>query len=265
MTQSMAPPALSGLAMARAVDAMVVNVDDAVVPNAHDAVVVNVDDAVVPNAHDACTTIIVVPEPPKTAPERQKASNLISGRCAGVSMRKSRMERDTATIREWCSALGIGADSACAEYRAAIEKGVQKGRYSKIVMAGAVYVAARKAGTPITIDEVARHTGVGKWYMGRVSSEIDGDLPRLTVHDFVRRGVDALSLPQRVIDSIDVDAVRSDISPPIRAAVALYSAARRGGLEYEKGDVCAAVGTQHVSIRQYVGINGDLLPRAVAE
>lgn len=261
--QSMAP-ALSGLAMTRTADAVVPNVHDAVVPDVNNAVVTSVHDAVATDMHDSRTVTPV--GPPKTVQKPQKASNLISSRCAADGMRKSRMEKDLAGIREWCSALGVNPDSACSEYRAAIDKGVQKGRYSKIVMAGAVYAAARKAGTPITIDEVARHTGVGKWYMGKVSAEIaDGEMPRLTAQDFVRRGVEELSLEQHIIDMIDVDAVRSDISPPIRAAVALYSAARRGGLEYEKGDVCAAVGTQHVSIRQYVGVDGSLLPRAVAE
>lgn len=181
-------------------------------------------------------------------------------------MRKAKMDADLADIREWCSTLGVNQDTACSVYRAAVDNLVQQGRYSKIVKAAAVYVAARKHSTPVTIDEVARHIGVGKWYMGKVTAEMGGDdMPRITVNDFVRRGVKELALAQDVIDMIDLDAVRADISPPIRAAIALYSATRRAGLEFEKSDVCEAVGTQHVSIRQYVGIDGGLLPKAVVQ
>jgi transcription initiation factor TFIIB len=92
-------------------------------------------------------------------------------------------------------------EEAARIYREAVEKGLVRGRSIESVIAAAVYVACRELKVPRSLDEVSRHTRIGRKDIARcyrlLLRELDIKVGTTDPVDYVPRIVHALGLPCR--------------------------------------------------------------------
>ena len=182
--------------------------------------------------------------------------------------RQNILDEDRNSMLEMCQMLEVDADKAWDVYESAVRAGKLQGRDAVIIQGAAILITARRTGAPVTIDEIATLTGKRKWLLGKSARMIVGDdLPGARYEEFVARGARKLDLPDEVrclVDAVSAE-VRSDMSPPVRAAVVLYTAARRAGLKIDRKRVGEAVGVNNAGLRLYVKHGGVLMPGVAAK
>ena len=182
--------------------------------------------------------------------------------------RQNALNSDRHSMRKMCNTLCIDADKAWGVYRNAVEAGHLRGRDVLVMQGAAMLIAARRAGTPVTIEEIAALTGKRNWLLSKCARLMVGDdLPGAVFADFVERGMGRLDMPEDVRGVINevAAAVRTDMSPPVRAAVVLYAAARRADIKISRKSVGEAVGVNPTTLKLYVRQGGALLPEVAAK
>ena len=177
--------------------------------------------------------------------------------------RQNALNADRDSMCEMCRTLGVDADRAWNVYQNAVEAGRLQGRDALVMQGAAMLIAARRTGTPVTIEEIAALTGKRNWLLSKCARLVVGDdLPGAAYGDFVARGMSRLDIPEDMRCMIDGVAagVRTDMSPPVRAAVVLYAAVRRAGMKVSRKSVGEAVGVNPATLKLYVKRGGVLLP-----
>lgn len=197
-------------------------------------------------------------------------------RCAGVNTRKgagfngavlvldmrseARLAGSIEGMRGWCAELGVDYDAAGKVYREASGAGLTRGRPARVVQSAAIYVAARRSNTPLTLRQVVVATGVPLKNVRRTVNVLDGQLPPQDAMLYVEAGAGILGLPSGAV--ADLDGIRTDLGAPLRAAIALFAAAHACGSHRSVADVAEAVGVEVKNLRNYVRGAGELKPKA---
>lgn len=171
---------------------------------------------------------------------------------------------DADPMQEWCSTLGVDFDEAHAVYRAAVAKGLRRGRHAKGLQAASIYIAARKTGQVATYRAVSEAVGESPSSIRKLAALIsDGILPPQDLWAYVRNGAQRLNLPQTDWHGMNVGNIRTDLGVPIRAGIILYAGAHVIGSPVSVDDVADALGLNPKTLRFYVAKGGVVRDKAV--
>ncbi|WP_448578625.1 transcription initiation factor IIB [Thermosphaera sp.] len=151
-------------------------------------------------------------------------------------------------------------EEAARIYREAVEKGLVRGRSIESVIAAAVYVACRELKVPRSLDEVSRHTRIGRKDIARcyrlLLRELDIKVGTTDPIDYVPRIVHALGLPgtvvKRAVELLNVareHGVTGGKDPAGLAAAAVYVAALEVGEKRTQKEVAHVAGVTEVTVR----------------
>jgi len=166
-------------------------------------------------------------------------------------------------IDRMSSALGLPKnvrETASVIYRRALEDDLLPGRSIEGVATGAVYAAARQAGTPRSLDEIAAVSRVDKMELTRtyryVVRELKLEVKPADPESYVPRYVSDLDLPDDVerrarelIDAAREAGVLSGKSPVGIAAAAVYAAALLTNEKVTQSEVSDVANVSEVTIR----------------
>lgn len=171
---------------------------------------------------------------------------------------------DTEAMRGWCLQLGVDFDEAGTVYRAAVSKGLRRGRHAKGLQAAAVYVAARQTGIVTTYRLVSEVTGEAVRSLRKLAMLVSGGaLPPQDLWTYVRSGAERLNLPPVDWPGVDVGEIRTDLGVPVRAGIILYAGAHVVGSTVSIDEVARVLGLNTKTLRFYVGEGGAVKPKAV--
>lgn len=145
-------------------------------------------------------------------------------------------------------------------YQQAVEKGLVRGRSTESIIAALLYTTCREEGTPRTLDEISKASGIGRRDIGKtyryIARKLSIRILPAKAQDYVPRFGSLLDLSEKVqVKAVDVlnDAARSDVTSgkgPIGvAAAALYIAAVLKGEKKTQREVADAIGVTEVTIR----------------
>jgi len=166
-------------------------------------------------------------------------------------------------VERMTSALGLPdtvGETAGVVYRRALDADLLRGRSIEGVATAAVYAAARQAGVPRSLDEVANVSRVERLRVQRayrqVSRELGLEVPPTDPREYVERYASDLDLPNETArlardlldDAIDAN-VHSGKSPTTMAGAAVYAAARLTNREVTQADVSDVANVARVTIR----------------
>jgi transcription initiation factor TFIIB len=166
-------------------------------------------------------------------------------------------------IDRMSSALGLPKnvrETASVIYRRALEDDLLPGRSIEGVATAAVYAAARQAGTPRSLDEIAAVSRVDKMELTRtyryVVRELKLEVQPADPESYVPRYVSDLDLPDDVerrarelIDAAREAGVLSGKSPVGIAAAAVYAAALLTNEKVTQSEVSDVANVSEVTIR----------------
>lgn len=166
-------------------------------------------------------------------------------------------------IDRMASALGLpGAirRDASVTYRNALDDGLLPGRSIEGVSTAVVYIAARQADTPRSIEEVVHVSRIGRKEFTRtfryLVRELDLELAPPDPRNYLPRFASALDLPDEVeyraneLLTVAMDAGKHSGKNPVGlAAAALYAAAQLTNVEVTQETVGDVTGVSEVTIR----------------
>jgi transcription initiation factor TFIIB len=145
-------------------------------------------------------------------------------------------------------------------YQQAVEKGLVRGRSTESIIAALLYTTCREEGTPRTLDEISKASGINKRDIGKtyryIARKLTIRILPAKAQDYVPRFGSLLNLSEMVqVKAVDVldDAANKDVTSgkgPIGvAAAALYIAAVLKGEKKTQREVADAIGVTEVTIR----------------
>jgi len=145
-------------------------------------------------------------------------------------------------------------------YQQAVEKGLVRGRSTESIIAALLYTTCREEGTPRTLDEISKASGINRRDIGKTYRYIARKLAirilPAKAQDYVPRFGSLLDLSEKVqVKGVKVldEAAKSDVTSgkgPIGvAAAALYIAAVLKGEKKTQREVADAIGVTEVTIR----------------
>jgi transcription initiation factor TFIIB len=166
-------------------------------------------------------------------------------------------------IDRMASALGLPEnvrETASVIYRRALEEDLLPGRSIEGVATAALYAAARQAGTPRSLDEIAAVSRVEKMELTRtyryVVRELKLEVKPADPESYVPRYVSDLDLPDDVerrarelVEAARQSGVLSGKSPVGIAAAAVYAAALLTNEKVTQSDVSDVADVSEVTIR----------------
>ncbi|QLC34925.1 transcription initiation factor IIB 2 (plasmid) [Halarchaeum sp. CBA1220] len=166
-------------------------------------------------------------------------------------------------VERMTSALGLPksvGETAGVVYRRALDEDLLRGRSIESVATASVYAAARQAGVPRSLDEVATVSRVERLRVQRayrqVSRELGLEVPPTDPREYVERYASDLDLPSETVrvarDLLDtaIEAnVHSGKSPTTMAGAAVYAAARLTNRSVTQEDVSEVANVARVTIR----------------
>lgn len=166
-------------------------------------------------------------------------------------------------IHRLISALGLPdsvKETAAVIYRKATAEGIVKGRCIEGVTAAAVYAACRQMGIPRPLDEIAKHSTMGKKEIGRayrlIAKTLELKSAPLSPRDYVNRYCSELGLSGKVRkEAIEILAKAEEIgitcsrNPVGMAAAAIYIAAAKNGERRTQGEIAEVTGVTTVTVR----------------
>jgi transcription initiation factor TFIIB len=145
-------------------------------------------------------------------------------------------------------------------YQQAVEKGLVRGRSTESIIAALLYTTCREEGTPRTLDEISKASGINRRDIGKtyryIARKLTIRILPAKAQDYVPRFGSLLDLSERVqVKAVEVldDAAKHDVTSgkgPIGvAAAALYIAAVLRGEKKTQREVADAIGVTEVTIR----------------
>lgn len=145
-------------------------------------------------------------------------------------------------------------------YQQAVEKGLVRGRSTESIIAALLYTTCREEGTPRTLDEISKASGINRRDIGKtyryIARKLTIRILPAKAQDYVPRFGSLLDLSEKVqVKAVDVldDAAKHDVTSgkgPIGvAAAALYIAAVLKGEKKTQREVADAIGVTEVTIR----------------
>jgi transcription initiation factor TFIIB len=145
-------------------------------------------------------------------------------------------------------------------YQQAVEKGLVRGRSTESIIAALLYTTCREEGTPRTLDEISKASGINRRDIGKTYRYIARKLAirilPAKAQDYVPRFGSLLDLSEKVqVKAVEVldEATKHDVTSgkgPIGvAAAALYIAAVLKGEKKTQREVADAIGVTEVTIR----------------
>ncbi len=161
-------------------------------------------------------------------------------------------------------------EEAARLYEKAVDKGLVRGRSMESVIAGILYTVARNQGTPRTLDEIHKESGVDKREIGRtyryVARELDLRILPARPQDHIPRFAGKLDLSgevqakaRKIIQKARDENMLSGKGPTGIAAAALYIAAVLKGARRTQREVADIVGVTEVTIRNRYKELGEAL------
>jgi len=166
-------------------------------------------------------------------------------------------------VERMTSALGLPGnvgETAGVVYRRALADDLLRGRSIEAVATASVYAAARQAGVPRSLDEVATVSRVDRLRVQRayrqVSRELGLEVPPTDPREYVERYASDLDLPSEtarvardLLDTAIEHNVHSGKSPTTMAGAAVYAAARLTNRSVTQEDVSEVANVARVTIR----------------
>jgi transcription initiation factor TFIIB len=166
-------------------------------------------------------------------------------------------------IDRMASALGLPdsvRETASVIYRRALDEDLLPGRSIEGVSTSALYAAARQAGTPRSLDEIATVSRVGKMELTRtyryVVRELGLEIQPADPASYVPRFASDLDLSEeaerrarQLLDTAKAEGVHSGKSPVGLAAAAVYAAALLTNEKVTQGAVSEVADISEVTIR----------------
>ena len=179
--------------------------------------------------------------------------------------REKSLVEDIGSMQGWCTELGVDLDVAAEVYREAVSAGLLEGRHVKGLLAASIYVAGRRAGTPVTLRQVSHTTGEQQRSIRRtVLLATEGHMPPQDIRKYIEAGARRLNLPDGDWSLVDLDAIRDDLGAPMRAGIALFVASHRFDDPKSIEEVSAATGLNPKTLRHYVRRDGTMKQKAMA-
>ncbi|ADV64542.1 transcription initiation factor IIB [Desulfurococcus mucosus] len=151
-------------------------------------------------------------------------------------------------------------EEAARIYREAVDRGLVRGRSIESVIAAAIYLACREMKVPRSLDEITRHTRIGRKEIARCYRLLLREL-RIKVSttdpaDYVPRIVHGLGLPGQavklaieIINTAKEHGVTGGKDPAGLAAAAVYMAAERLGEKKTQKEIAHIAGVTEVTVR----------------
>jgi len=166
-------------------------------------------------------------------------------------------------VERMTSALGLPetvGETAGVVYRRALDEDLLRGRSIEAVATASLYAAARQAGVPRSLDEVATVSRVDRLSVQRayrqVSRELGLEVPPTDPREYVERYASDLDLPNEtarvardLLDAAIASNVHSGKSPTTMAGAAVYAAARLTNRSVTQADVSEVANVARVTIR----------------
>ncbi|GAD51607.1 transcription initiation factor B [Halarchaeum acidiphilum MH1-52-1] len=166
-------------------------------------------------------------------------------------------------VERMTSALGLPenvGETAGVVYRRALDEDLLRGRSIESVATASVYAAARQAGVPRSLDEVATVSRVDRLRVQRayrqVSRELGLEVPPTDPREYVERYASDLDLPgetarraRELLDGAIEANVHSGKSPTTMAGAAVYAAARLTNHSVTQAEVSEVANVARVTIR----------------
>ncbi|HLC97170.1 MAG TPA: transcription initiation factor IIB [Candidatus Nanoarchaeia archaeon] len=151
-------------------------------------------------------------------------------------------------------------EEAARIYRAAVQKGLVRGRSMESVVAGALYAACRRHEVPRTLDEMSEASGIEKKEIGRtyrfITRELEVTVKPSNPADYIPRFASALKLTAETQSkAVEILEMARDIEltsgrgPTGIAAAALYVASLVHGEKRTQREVADVAGVTEVTIR----------------
>jgi len=145
-------------------------------------------------------------------------------------------------------------------YQQAVEKGLVRGRSTESIIAALLYTTCREEGTPRTLDEISKASGINRRDIGKtyryIARKLGIRILPAKAQDYVPRFGSLLDLSEQVqVKAVKVldEAAKHDVTSgkgPIGvAAAALYIAAVLRGEKKTQREVADAIGVTEVTIR----------------
>ena len=145
-------------------------------------------------------------------------------------------------------------------YQQAVEKGLVRGRSTESIIAALLYTTCREEGTPRTLDEISKASGINRRDIGKtyryIARKLGIRIRPAKAQDYVPRFGSLLDLSEQVqVKAVKVldEAAKHDVTSgkgPIGvAAAALYIAAVLRGEKKTQREVADAIGVTEVTIR----------------
>ncbi|MDY6789404.1 MAG: transcription initiation factor IIB [Candidatus Nanohaloarchaea archaeon] len=161
-------------------------------------------------------------------------------------------------------------EEAARLYEKAVDQELVRGRSMESVIAGILYTVARNQGTPRTLDELHKESGVDKREIGRtyryVARELDLRILPARPQDHIPRFSGKLDLSgevqakaRKIIQQAREKNMLSGKGPTGIAAAALYIAAVLKGAKRTQREVANIVGVTEVTIRNRYKELGEAL------
>ncbi|HIQ49899.1 MAG TPA: transcription initiation factor IIB [Nanoarchaeota archaeon] len=166
-------------------------------------------------------------------------------------------------LQRLVSYLGLSRavhEEVAKKYEEAVDKGLVRGRSMESVIAALVYAVCREMGTPRTLEEIEKASGVDKREIGRtyryIARQLNIKILPASPEDYVPRFTTMLGLSDKVqARAIQIlkKAKKNDITsgkgPTGVAAAAVYIAAVLEGEKKTQREIAEAVGVTEVTIR----------------
>ncbi len=166
-------------------------------------------------------------------------------------------------LQRLVSYLGLSKaihEEVARRYEEAVDKGLVRGRSMESVIAALLYAVCREMGTPRTLEEIEKASGVDKREIGRtyryVARQLNIKILPAQPEDYVPRFTSMLGLSDKVqakaiqiLKKAKENYVTSGKGPKGVAAAAVYIAAVLEGEKKTQREIAEAVGVTEVTIR----------------
>jgi len=147
-------------------------------------------------------------------------------------------------------------------YEQALDKGLIRGRAIESVVAALIYAVAKKIGTPRTLEEIEKASGIDKQTIGRAYRYVAGKLGIRVVPanpvDFIPRFRSKLNLSQKtgskaikILKKAQKKSITTGKSPTGVAAAAIYIAAILNDEDITQRDISNTLPVTEVTIRNH--------------
>ncbi len=166
-------------------------------------------------------------------------------------------------LQRLVSYLGLSKtvhEEVARKYEEAVDKGLVRGRSMESVIAALLYAVCREMGTPRTLEEIEKASGVDKREIGRtyryIARQLSIKILPASPEDYVPRFTTMLGLSDKVqakaiqiLKKAKKDDITSGKGPTGVAAAAVYIAAVLEGEKKTQREIAEAVGVTEVTIR----------------